>query len=138
MNENNSLGLFNDDVYDAARDCVKALGGFKKVGFALFPEKGPEKAGNYLGDCLDRRRGEKLSLEHFILILKWARHAGCHIGMNFICLECDYREPEPVPLEEKTSALEAKIDANIKELSGMLDRYAALRQPGAFATIDGE
>lgn len=37
--------LFGDTIYDALEQLVAALGGMKRVGYSLWPEEGPEKAG---------------------------------------------------------------------------------------------
>lgn len=50
-----------DDELEAAKDAVKYLGGPKKVGELLFPEKQPDAAARYLLDALNPARAERLA-----------------------------------------------------------------------------
>lgn len=45
--------LLYEDELDAAKDAVKALGGAKKVGPLIWPDKAPETAARHLLDCLN-------------------------------------------------------------------------------------
>jgi hypothetical protein len=46
--------LFITDIYDALGDLVRAAGGPKSVGEALYPKKQPDDAAGYVKDCLNR------------------------------------------------------------------------------------
>lgn len=61
---------------DALIECVKACGGSKQVGAALFPEFAPDQAQRKLLDCLNPERPHKLSPEQTMLLLRMARAKG--------------------------------------------------------------
>lgn len=48
---NTQIPLFVEDYSEAIRATVNALGGFKKIGHELKPDKGVEEAGRWLADC---------------------------------------------------------------------------------------
>ena len=117
--EQNSL--FVEDIYQALSDCVRALGTTKEVAYMIWPDKNQE---NYLRDCLDRSRNQKLDPEQIIFILKLAKEKGCHTGMNFINATCDYELPKPVNKKEKRAELQQEFIKAVKslgELGSQLD-----------------
>ncbi|MEW8189919.1 MAG: hypothetical protein AB2766_11500 [Candidatus Thiodiazotropha endolucinida] len=121
------LNLIHEDIYDALRDCIKALGGNKEVGHIFWPEKPIEKAGEQLADCLNRARPQKLDPEQTLYILKEARKVGCHIGMFFITRVCDYRQPEPIePLDEMAELQKAFIQS-VAENRRLLERMERMQ-----------
>ena len=87
--------LFFDDIADAIRVTVQALGGNKPVGAKLWPEKAPDAAGRLLADCLNTAKPEKLSPEQVVLLGKWGREVGCHAIVSYYGQECGY-EFKPV------------------------------------------
>jgi hypothetical protein len=97
--------LFHEDVYDALRTAIKALGGTKKVAASLWPEKTAADARSYLDDCLNKDRPAKLSPEHVLLLLKWAKERGCHDAINYICAEAGYAIPAPIEPEDELTKL---------------------------------
>lgn len=52
----NQQPLFCEDIFEALRVDVMALGGAKKVGCLLWPELSADKAGEMLNNCLNRTR----------------------------------------------------------------------------------
>lgn len=108
----NAFGEFFEDINDALRNVVRALGGVKQVGSLLWPEVAPDQAGNKLRDCLSPDRREKLSPEQVIFLLRKAREAGYHAAMEFVSHECGYAKPAPVAPEDKLAELQRQfIDA---------------------------
>jgi hypothetical protein len=122
----NQPSLFHEDVWQALTDCVRALGGAKKVGHKLRPELSPEKAGRWLLDCLNPAEREKLCIEQLLLILAEARDAGCHAGMTFIARQCGYAEPQPVEPEDERDSLMRDFIAASKEQAARQSRLEAL------------
>jgi hypothetical protein len=121
------LPLFHEDVYDALRTCAKAMGGFKKVGGSMRPELSADKAGEWLADCLNPDRPQKLSLDQAMYLLREARLIGCHAGMYFIARDCGYSEPGPVEPEDEAADLERKFIAAAEAIVPMLTRIETLR-----------
>ncbi|MFK5950901.1 MAG: hypothetical protein QM500_19285, partial [Methylococcales bacterium] len=72
------LALYHEDIYEAIRTAIQALGGAKKVGSSLWPDKSPDKAGELLNNCLNVTRNEKLDPEQVLFISRESRKIGCH------------------------------------------------------------
>lgn len=112
--------LFHEDIYDALRSCVSALGGAKKLGSQIWGELSPEKAGNRLNDCLNTSRREQLNPEQVLFILNQARQVNCHAAMYFISDHCDYKRPEPIePVDEI-----AKLQRDYIEMAKRMEKIA--------------
>ncbi|MBV5337558.1 MAG: hypothetical protein J0653_06325, partial [Deltaproteobacteria bacterium] len=77
--------LFHESLTDALRDVVQALGGTKKVGQMIRPEKTVEDAQRWINDCLNTDRREKFDPEQVFWLLKEGRKIGCHAGINYLC-----------------------------------------------------
>lgn len=114
--------LFHEDVWQALRDCVGALGGSKKVGVLLRPELDAQTAGRWLLDCLNPERKEKLCVEQMLLILREARQANCHAGMTYIARHCGYADPQPIEPEDERAALQREYIAAVKQLAAISTR----------------
>jgi hypothetical protein len=116
--------LFITDIYDALGDLVRAAGGPKSVGEALYPKKQPDDAAGYVKDCLNRARRETFDAEEIMWLLRRGRELGCHEPMRWICANSGYTAPEPleqetelarllreyIDLEAKRQGLQPKID----------------------------
>lgn len=97
--------LFYEDVNEALRELVNHLGGAKKVGRVLWPEKTIEQSQTLLLACLNTERKERLTPEQVMLLLRMGRDAGQHSAMQYICAEVGYSRPEPVNEQERIAAL---------------------------------
>ena len=115
--------LFSEDIYSALRVCVAALGGNKKVGSELFPEKTIEKAAEYLSSCLSAERKEKLDLDQFMWILRKARAVNCHAAMYFICDDGNYERPKPVEPEEELADLQRQLQQTAGVLADLMAKF---------------
>lgn len=114
--------LFAMDIYDALGDIIRALGGPKKVGTELRPDKPCEDAARWIKDCLNRDRREKFDPDHILWLLKKGREIGCHSAINYICDECSYERPKALePETELTKLLRAYNDA-VQVLSSLTPR----------------
>lgn len=111
---------------DALIECVKAAGGSKPVGAALWPEKTPEAAQRALLDALNDDRPARLSPEQVVFVLRLARAKGCHAGMQWLCSELSYADPQPVEPKDEADDLRRQLLAMGRELQAGLDRLAAL------------
>lgn len=97
--------LFITDIYDALGDLVRALGGPKSVGEALWPKKAPDDAAGRVKDCLNRNRRETFDAEEIMWLLKRGREVGCHGPIAWICTQSGYSVPEPVEQETELAKL---------------------------------
>lgn len=122
--------LFHDDVWEAVRAVVAALGGAKAVGSRMRPELPADDAGRWLSKCLDRDRAEKLDLDQLLLILKWGREADCHVAMHFIAEAAGYDEPKPANPEDEKARLQREFIAaqrQFQELAARMERIGLVR-----------
>lgn len=93
--------LFLEDVNEAIKALVQALGGPKKVGLLLRPELTLDGASTWLRDCMNPDRRERLSPEQLILLMKLGRQANCNVLAAFLMGEAGYQEPHPLePVDE--------------------------------------
>lgn len=119
-----------ESINDALIECVKACGGSKAVGLALWPAKGVEAAQRALLACLNPDRQEKLGPDELLLLLHMARDRGCHAGMQYLATTLGYADPVPVdPKDELAELLRQSIEAN-REMQRRQERIERLLQPG--------
>lgn len=98
-----------NDINDALIACVKAAGGSKVVGPAIWPEKTPENAQRTLLDCLNPDRAAHLTPEQMVLVFRLARDRGCHDGMQAMCEILSYAAPVPVKPHDEADELRRKV-----------------------------
>lgn len=103
-----------ESLNDALIECVKACGGSKTVGVALWPAKGVEAAQRQLLACLNPERNEKLGPDEVLHLLRLARERGCHAGMHYLAEALSYAEPVPIEPQD--------------ELADLLRQYLAARE----------
>lgn len=128
-----TFGEFYEDLNDALRDVVRQLGGNKRVGALLRPELPLAQAENWMRDCLNPDRREKLSPEQVVLLLVEASKAGAHGCMSFLAMQCGYETPRPVRPEDQEAALQTKFIDAVEQLQGIqqqLARVQSLRRVG--------
>lgn len=106
MAETNSLPLFTEDIYDALKGVVAALGGAKKAAELLWPnQQNKDKA---LLDCLNPNNSRNLDLNEIMALLKLGRAAGYHQGKHWIDDALGY---DPTPPKDPEVARDRLADA---------------------------
>lgn len=126
-----SFSEFFDDVDDALREAVRQLGGHKKVGPLLRPELPVDQASNWLRDCLNTDRREKLSPHQVLLIMRLAAQAGYHGLMAYVAFAAGYETPRPVDPADQEAELQRKfIDAveGLQDIQKQLQRVQQMRR----------
>jgi hypothetical protein len=118
---------FFEGPEDALREAVRAIGGPKKVGPMLWPDKTPDAAARLLQDCLNAGRSEKLELSQVLFILRAARDAGFHAAFQFIGADVGY-DVRPVTREEEVDRLTSVIENTSAQLSTALATLQRLQQ----------
>lgn len=116
--------LFVEDLSEAIRATVNALGGFKTVGVELRPEKSAVDAGKWLADCLNPDKRDKLDPEQLAYIRRRGRLAGCHILASYEMREAGYSHPSPVAPEDEAAELQRKFIESVKTLECLQRRMA--------------
>lgn len=125
------LQLVHEDVHELVRSLVAALGGAKVVGPRLFPSKPPEAAARYLLDCINpNRERHDLGPEEFLALLKWAREAGVHFGIAWLCDELGYTRPQPIEPEDQAAEILRRVDVAKEELRTCLQQLDKLPRSG--------
>src|SRR3989304_4542646 len=71
-------------INEALREVVQALGGARKVGVMMRPEKSAKDAARWISDCLNVERREKFDPEQVMWLLREGRNIGCHSAMYFV------------------------------------------------------
>ncbi len=127
MAESQTQGeLFHEDIYDAFRHAVKALGGAKKVGAKLWPEKPMEQGAQLLLHCLNPERPEKLDLYQIEWLLREANKKGCHIAMQQLARDTHYDEPQPIDPEDEKAALQRLYIESVRSQGDIARRLERL------------
>ncbi len=111
-----------ETLNDALIECIKASGGSKSVASILWPEKPPLDAQRLLLACLNPERSEKLCPSQTLLILKLAKEAGSHIGIEFICQSLNYSKPTPIEPEDHKAELMREFIAAQKAMSLLAEK----------------
>lgn len=131
-----SFAEFFDDINDALKDAVRALGGPKKVGVLLWPEldHAPEQAANKMRDCLNPERREKLSPQQLLYVMRKAREVGHHSLMGFVATDTGYAVPAPVDPEAVLAESQAEFVESVKRLDQLaksIEKQLAARPANA-------
>lgn len=101
--------LFHEDINEALKGLVAALGGAKIVGTRLFPDLTVDGARARLLDALNPDRAQQLSQTQFLTLLKWGREAGHHGVMEYVADEAGYTRPSPRSPEEERADLQRQV-----------------------------
>lgn len=107
-------------------DCVRAAGGSKKVGPALWPEKTADQAQRALLDCLNEERPAHLKPEQVLLVLRMARGSGYHMGVNWVLDSLGYSPTTPLQRQDETAELQRQFMAAQTQMAETLRQMQAL------------
>jgi hypothetical protein len=108
-------------------ECVKAAGGSKVVGPKLFPEKPVQDAQRLLLACLNDDRPEKLSPDQAMLILRMARDAGYHGGVEFLCSSLSYSTPTPIEPRDEAAQLQREFIEATRYMGKLAEKIERLQ-----------
>lgn len=128
-----------DEVYDALRRLVDALGGAKEVGHRLRPDRDWQFARNWLLNCLNPEHAQELHPTQVVTLLRWASEAGYHDCKHWIDAATDYAPSAPlshdVALTEAVKVAKAKkreAEESVKHLQELID---LAKNPKLLATM---
>lgn len=105
------FGECYESVNDALKSAVAALGGVKKIGPKMRPEMTTEQAAQWLRDCTNPDRRERLSPEQVLMVLRLAREAGFHAAMDYVAFDCGYKAQPVDPVSQEAELQGRFIDA---------------------------
>lgn len=120
---------FYDSPLKALEACVQALGGAKKVGSLLFPEKTIDNARTYLLACLNDDRSEKLSLDQILWLFMKAKEIGFHGPFAWFSGEIGY-DTKPITKADEVDRLTTVVEQSSKALAAALATLERLQQGG--------
>jgi len=127
--QNNDLAVFSD-WDEALNAAIVALGGHKKVGCMLRPELGakPDLAGQWLRDCLNAERRERLNPGQMILLLKLAKEDGYHAAKHWLDSELGYEPGRPLDPRDESARLQREFVEAGRRMEKLADRIEKLTQ----------
>lgn len=120
------IPMFVEDLNDAIRDTIKALGGFKRFGYEMRPDLGVEGAGRWLSDCCNPDRRDKLSPTELAFIRRRGRQQGVHILATYEARDAGYAPPKPIEPEDERAALLREFNVRAAEMVGLSKQLAAM------------
>lgn len=125
-----SLPIFAD-WNDALDGVVHALGGYKKVGVMLRPELGekPQAASQWLRDCLNPEKPERLNPDQVFMLLRAARAIDYHAAKHWMDAELGYEQGRALSPKDEAVDLQSRGAVLIRELKGITERLERLSQP---------
>lgn len=125
-----SLPIFSD-WNDALDGVVHALGGYKKVGVMLRPElsEKPVAAAQWLRDCLNPDKPERLNPDQVFLLLRIARREHYHAAKHWMDAELGYEQGRPLKPEDEAATLQERGADLVRELRTITERLERLAQP---------
>lgn len=122
-NDPGQAALFSEDVHDAVKDVIRALGGTKEVGRKLRPELTADSAGHWLKDCLNPERRHRLDPEQLLWLLRAGRDAGCHSLMNYLADEAGYTRPAPLEPLDEAAELQRQFLRGVQQMDTLVRRF---------------
>lgn len=111
------IPMFVDDLNDALRATINALGGMKAIGVELKPEKTAVDAGRWLADCLNADKRDRLAPDQVAFIRRKARAAGVHILAAFEMQDAGYAPPVAIEPEDERAKLHRDFVNAVEKLS---------------------
>jgi len=126
---------FYESPEDALRAAVQYLGGTKKIGILLWPDKGVDNASRYLHDCLNPSRAEKMDISHLMHIFALAKEAGFHGAYAWFSEQIGY-DARPITKAEEVDRLTTVIDQSAKTLAAALEAMERLQSAGTVIQMD--
>lgn len=116
-----------ESLNDALIAAVKAIGGSKKVGPLLWPEKAPEAAQRALLDCLNDDRPAHLTPDQAMLIFKLARDKGYHTAIDYVLESLGYAAAVPIEPKDEAGDLMRQVVETQRILAAQFERLSALQ-----------
>ncbi len=107
---------FYEGPEDALRAAIQFLGGAKKVGQMLWPDKTVDNAARQLLDCINPSRAEKLEISQVLRIFLLAKESGYHGPFACCAGEIGY-DVKPITKAEEVDRLTAVVEQSSKTLS---------------------
>jgi hypothetical protein len=92
-----------DDIYDALKAIVDALGGAKKVGPRLRP--GFDGSAHWVLNCCNREHAQNFAPHHTVQLRAWACEIGYHDAKHWQDNREGYQPAVPLTIESQIAAI---------------------------------
>lgn len=125
---------FFEGPEEALRAAVQHLGGAKKVGPMLWPDKTIDAAGRQLLDGLNPARPEKLDICQVMFILGKAKDAGYHAAFAWIANEMGY-ESRPITRAEEVDRLTSVIETASTTLANAVSALERVQRANSLRSV---
>jgi len=127
--QNSYLAMFAD-FDDALSGAVMALGGWKKVGCLLRPElaQKPDIAAQWVRDCLNPDKRERLNPHQLLLLMRLGREAGYHATKHWLDAELGYEQGGPIDPRDEAAKLQRDFIAAIQLSKALAEKMERLTQ----------
>lgn len=118
--------LFVETLAEALESAIAQLGGNKRVGTMLWPEKPALEAGKQLANCLHHDHAQKLSLDQIDFIVAKARAKEIHDVHKYLCDTHNYKF-EPISKESIKADIQTQINSNLGEIKTLISRLESIK-----------
>ena len=118
---------FYEGPEDALKAAIQGLGGAKKVGPMLWPDKTVDNAARLLLDCVNPGRHEKLDYSQLMRVFGLARDAGIHGPFEWFAAQLGY-EARPVTNDEQADRIASVIEQATKALATAIPALERLQR----------
>lgn len=118
--------LFCESVLEACRDVVRTLGGSKKVGHMLWPDKSVDAAARLVDDCCNPARRERFDPEQLLWLARQGREANCHSLMHYLADAAGYERPRPLTPKDEMASLVEALERSGREQRAIAERIERL------------
>lgn len=118
---------FYEGPEDALKAAVQALGGAKKVGAMLWPDKTIDEAGRLLLNCLNPGRAEKLDISQVMFILARAKESGCYAPFMWLAGEVGF-DARPITRAEEVDRVTSVIESASTTLANAMSTLERLQR----------
>lgn len=125
---------FFEGPEEALRSAVQHLGGAKKVGPMLWPDKTIDAASRLLLDCLNPARAEKLDIGQVMFILSKAKDAGYHAAFAWLANEMGY-DSRPITRAEEVDRLTSVIESASATLASAIGALERVQRGGGLRSV---
>lgn len=115
------------DFLLALKQLVLALGGPKKAGPLIWPNKSPATAYQHLMACLDSQRRERFSPDELIRLFRAGHAIGVHGAMFAFAGECGYSNPIPVTTEDERAELQKQVLRAVARMEELADKMEKIK-----------
>ena len=115
-----------ENIEDALREAVRALGGSKAVGAKLFPSLPVDQAASRVADCLNIDRRQHFAPSEVLWLLRQSRIAGHHETMASLAAVAGYEPPRPASDPEELATLQQAFIRATSDLKAIGQRIETI------------